>query len=268
MKEITYKLIFTKEEAAGIRNLQEKGLTKGISYKIDRGTDCGITCFCDGVLTGFMTVDCFDGKDIESAAIIDNIADWDNMADALITQARELKAERILFICDPHDTGVSQKLKSWGLRSSFSEYRMELDTAAYSPAVIDDISIKKAIPSDATYIKMLDEEVFGRSIDRISPQDLNNTIIIIRNHQPVGKLRAVESDGIYGIYGVIVDSRLRGKGIGAQALTLLLDKLQALDAKTIYLEVDSSNPAAFHLYQKLGFKVTSEFRYYPYKLPV
>ena len=267
MNEITYKLIFTKEESAAIRNLLEKGEAKGISYKIDPGTDCGITCIRDGILTGFMTVDCFSGKDIESAAIIENTDDWDSMTEVLIAHAKELGAEQILFICDPNDTAVSRKLKSLGLRPSFSEYRMEFDAAAFSPAAISNVSIQKAIPSDTAYIKMLDEEVFGRSIDRISPQDLNNTIIIMQDHRPAGKLRAVEADGVYGIYGVIIDSKLRGQGIGAQALTLLLEKLRSLDAKSIYLEVDSGNPSAFHLYKKLGFRVTSEFCYYSCKLP-
>lgn len=265
---IVYRSILTEQELEEIHDLEAKMGKKGIRYKIDPGTSSGIICIRDDILAGFMTVDCFDGKDIESAAIVDSTTDWDKMVAVLVAHANEKMAERILFICDPNDVPMTQKLESAGLTPLFSEYRMTFDAASFSPAVIHDISIKRAMQADRTYVRGLDEEAFGKSVDHTSPHNLNNTYIILQNSQPVGKLRVEEFDDVHGIYGVVVERRLRGKGIGAQALTLLLNELMILGIRNIYLEVDSENPSAFHLYKKLGFKVLSEFRYYPYKLYV
>lgn len=266
MNEAVYKMILTQQEINHVLKLQAEAAAKGITYKIDPGTNSGILCTRDGVPTGYMTVDCFGGHDIESAAIAGSTADWDCMKAVLTDYAREQKATQILFICDPADTVVAKKLESLGLKASFSEYRMEFAAASFSPAAIQNISLKKALASDAAYIKMLDEEVYGKDILCLSAADLSNTLIILQDNQPVGKLRTSAADGIYGIHGVAVESGLRGQGIGAQALTLLLNHYMSLGIQSIYLEVDSENPAAFHLYKKLGFRVSSEFRYYPYAL--
>ena len=266
INEANYKLILTRQELDEIRKLEEKGMSRGLSYKIDPGIDSGILCTRNGVLTGFMTVDCFGGKDIESAAITDNMADWDAMKAALTAYAVENEAEQILFICNPKDKKVSRRLRSCGLRPEFSEYRMVFDRSAFAPAAITDITLRQAVASDTTYLKTLDQDVFGRNLTHISPQDLRNTQIILQDDRPAGKFRVEESEGIYGIYGVIVEPEFRGRGIGAQALTLLLQRLIELEAETVYLEVESQNPVAYHLYLKLGFKVVSEFCYYPYKL--
>lgn len=263
--EIYYQLTFTGQELEGIQGLEAEGTEKGVCYKIDPGTNSGIIYAKNGIPVGFMTVDCFGNEDIESAAIVNNTTDWDKMAAVLISYAKEKMAKRILFICDPSDVIVTQKLESAGLVPLFSEYRMAFDAASFSPAAIHDISVRRATQTDYSYIRELDEKAFGKD-NHTSQCDVCNTQIILQNNLPVGKLRIEESDGNHGIYGVVVERRLRGKGIGAQALTLLLNELMTLDVPSIYLEVDSENPAAFHLYKKLGFKVMSEFHYYPYKL--
>lgn len=50
---------------------------------------------------------------------------------------------------------------------------------------------------------------------------------------------------------------LREKGIGTQALTLLIEHLfNELDAKRIILDTNVTNPRAQHVYKKLGFEET------------
>ena len=49
--------------------------------------------------------------------------------------------------------------------------------------------------------------------------------------------------------------------MGRQMLSLAFDQLFK-DADTIQLEVDSQNPPALALYQKLGFSTTSQVDYH------
>lgn len=264
--EILYRATLAAQELEGIRKLEALGAKKGVHYKIDPGTSSGIVCTQNGTLAGFMTMDCFGGGEIEAAAVASSIEDWDGMAAVLKARAKEQAAERLLFICDPNDVLVHRKLEEMGIRPSFTEYRMTFDAAAFAPAAIRTVSLRPAEAGDGPYIQKLDAEAFGSDGGPPSPHDIATTQIILHSGARAGKLRIEGTADAQGLYGVIVESRLRGKGIGAQALTLLLNQLVAGGARNVYLEVDSGNPAAFHLYKKLGFKVVSQFDYYPYDL--
>ena len=260
-----YRDVLTEAELQAIRTLETVGNEKGITYKIDPGLNSGIAYCSGGKLAGFMTTDCFGGKDMESAAVTGSAADWDAMKDALFTHAREMGAERVLFIVDPADALVLGRIKSLVSTPLFSEYRMVFDAAAFRPVPIHGISIRPSVAEDRSIITELDVQAFGCAVP-MSDNDFHNTWIVTREERPVGKLRMDVADGLHGIYGVVIDAQLRGQGIGAQAMTLALQDLLKSGAGHIYLEVASENPAAFHLYKKLGFKVQSEFQYYPYPL--
>lgn len=265
-REVQYRRKLSEQELEGIEILQEKGTARGVSYKLDPGLNSGIVCSRNGVLTGFMTVDCFGGEEIESAALVEDLTDWEEMVTVLKDCAKEKNTQSILFICDPKDILLKEKLESLGLAPAFTEYRMAFDRESFVPAEVNGISLRQATGADAGYIKGLDRGAFGDGEGDVPPRDIACTKIILRKGEPAGKLRLNEADGMHGIYGVVVDSCLRGQGIGYQAITLLLRELMACGASNIYLEVDSQNLAAFHLYQKLGFRVRSAFGYYSYSL--
>lgn len=53
---------------------------------------------------------------------------------------------------------------------------------------------------------------------------------------------------------IVVKKSCRGRGIGGELLESLIDICGDLNAKTLTLEVDTSNEPAIHLYEKFGFK--------------
>lgn len=261
-----YKEKLTERELSDINSLRDEGAKRGVAYKLDLGTDSGILYCENGRLAGFMTVDCFGGDEIEAAAIAAGAAAWEAMAAVLFARAREKAAKRILFICDPKDEPVARLLRAKGLKPTFSEYRMTWDAARFAPVRIHDISLRPAARADERYLLALDEGAFGGGESRMAPCDLANTRVILQSGRPAGKVRVEEAGGFCGIYGLVVECGLRGRGVGGQAMSLLLKDLAARGAQTVYLEVDSQNPAALHLYQKLGFQTAAAFDYYPYPL--
>lgn len=64
------------------------------------------------------------------------------------------------------------------------------------------------------------------------------------------------------LYEVEVSKKERNKGIATACLTELFRRLSAETAVTIYLQVGSYNEPAVHLYEKLGFEICEELRYY------
>ena len=53
---------------------------------------------------------------------------------------------------------------------------------------------------------------------------------------------------------IVVKKSCRGRGIGGELLESLIDICGDLNAKTLTLEVDTSNETAIHLYARFGFK--------------
>lgn len=262
--EAVYREVLSERELREMRRLERAGLARGIRYKIDPGVRGGVLCRRNGAVTGYMTVDHFGGSEVESAAIAGSVSDWDEMSALVIAYALENAAESVLFIVDPNDRMVSGRLEGMGLAPAFSEYRMLLDINAFSPVGAGDISVRQAREEDRAYIAGLDADSFEAAAPTGS--ELAFSRIIQQDGRPAGKLRTDESGGACGIYGVVVEPALRNRGIGARALSLVISELVTRGERTIYLEVDSENAAALHLYQKLGFKIASTFRYYRHSL--
>jgi ribosomal protein S18 acetylase RimI-like enzyme len=264
--EALYQKALTVQEINAIETLRQAGHDRGVHYKVEPAIERGIVCRRGDKLTGFMSVDFFGGDEVESAAIAGDGSDWEAMKNALVAFAGENSANDILFIAAPQDRLVTDKLLDMGLTMSFAEYRMRFDLAAYRPAAIRCVTLRPAASDDRSYIIAMDGDDPEDDAQWLTPSDLANTRIILQNGCPVGKVRIEQSDGAYGIYGFEIEAPLRGRGLGAQALTLVLDDLVKKNAATIYLEVDTENAPALHLYKKMGFHIASEFRYYPYEL--
>ncbi len=58
------------------------------------------------------------------------------------------------------------------------------------------------------------------------------------------------------IYSLAVDHGHRGRHVGRQLLTDMVDRLTARGVGRVYLEVDRTNTAAIALYERLGFETT------------
>lgn len=86
-----------------------------------------------------------------------------------------------------------------------------------------------------------------------------NWVILDLEKKPVGAL------GIYNVdWGLkraefgrfVVDGAARGRGIGHDAMNLVLSLAKSSGLSEIYLIVKASNRNAIRLYEKLGFKLT------------
>lgn len=261
---IYFQPVLTTADLQNLDALQAQMLTHGVKYKIDPTISSGILCYKHGELAAFMSTDALNPGTVETAAVLKNASQFDALLPHLLTFAKERAANEILFICDVNDTAISQKLADMGLTPSFHEYRMAFDEDAFSPAALSNVSIKPANEGDAAFIAALDAESWGSSLP-LAPAELRRTNIIYYAGERAGKFRTEETGDTCGIYGVVVEQSKRAKGIATKALSLFLEEHVGSGVE-IYLEVDSLNTAAMHLYEKLGFKIKADFAYYPYSL--
>lgn len=63
------------------------------------------------------------------------------------------------------------------------------------------------------------------------------------------------------LYGLAVAEPYRGQGLGTHLVKRLMDELLALNDKPFQIAVESTNPAAHRLYERIGFVVETEVIY-------
>ena len=78
----------------------------------------------------------------------------------------------------------------------------------------------------------------------------------------IGKVHLQVSSGIGGIYGLGVLPENRGKGYGRAILLKAVEKLKAVKAEQIMLQVAAENEKALSLYKSCGFEETSVMDYF------
>ncbi len=101
-------------------------------------------------------------------------------------------------------------------------------------------------------------EVLGKMLHNIKMEKI---IVSKKNNDvPIGcGFGALEHEYV-GIFDIVVDEMMRGKGIGKEIVVGILGKAQELDVKTAYLQVIANNDIAKNLYKKLGFE--ERYRYW------
>ena len=125
-------------------------------------------------------------------------------------------------------------------------------------------------PDFISLTQQLDKElklIYGESQEEFDQynviNDLRTVVVTYLQDQPVGcgcfkpfDEKSVEVKRMY------VDPTIRGKGVGAMILTELENWARELNYSSIILETGTEQPDAVGLYEKMGFRVISNFEPY------
>jgi ribosomal protein S18 acetylase RimI-like enzyme len=72
--------------------------------------------------------------------------------------------------------------------------------------------------------------------------------------------RRLATTGGARVFSLAVLPEWQGRGVGARLLDLAIERIRALESRSINLEVRADNAPARRLYQRVGFRRTGEFR--------
>ncbi len=150
------------------------------------------------------------------------------------------------------------QMKWDGITLSSSEASSEAGTILLRPARVDEANI----------LIELDCEGFDRAVedaaklfDLQETLDMEEHIIIEMDGQPVGKLRLWSEDNQSWIFGFTITKKLRGLGIGRNALIQTINR-EHRNYNGVNLEVALDNPNALKLYESCGFVIQNKQDYY------
>lgn len=252
---------------------------KGITFKFDPGfltnpdEEANHVLFYDkDVLVGYMSVDCYNGEDVEVAPVVDNEDIFLDMHQSLVLQVKAKGKKKLLYIVDRNFHFLGNCLRKINIEVDFSENRMDLNLIKFKPLETTSLEIHDATAEDKKDIYELDKDAFEHStkIDEqlqiIENVDFLHTKIATINNEKIGKVKVFEDNGVVGVYGFVIFPHLRGKGFGKVFLSKIISDLLKSGTHQIYLEVETENIIAVYLYHSMGFEIQSTFDYYVSKI--
>jgi ribosomal protein S18 acetylase RimI-like enzyme len=188
----------------------------------------------------------------------------------LLAGARRLTHERgcrSALIVVPRSTPAGADFAlSQGAVLEHSEHHMELVSTPSGQPIHPDIRVRSATPADVDEIGRILSEAFEEPRDS-TPIALDDSsdqqLVVERSGAIVGALRLSSDDGVTGIYGLAIDPRLQGQGIGRDVLSRVGHDLRDGDnTHRMTLEVSTSNERALGLYTSVGFERRTTEDYY------
>lgn len=185
--------------------------------------------------------------------------------------ARRLQRESILVICEEAGPVALSWMLRLGATDAAVEWRMALrlgsdssalgraDREAETPFVL-----RPPGSGDRVAMARILEEEYPPSAGAAAGDDPSRdgeSLVAVDGDRVVGTLRVTSASKRSMIYGFVIDSDRRGRGIGTRMLRAALERLWAGGVTQVGLEVNPHNAPAVRLYQAFGFETVTTYRY-------
>ena len=173
----------------------------------------------------------------------------------------------LLLVCDAGSEDGLGTISGMGAAYEYSEYLMAY-RAGQTPVSREDVTVSEAVPSEKERLAYINHAAFSSDLTEarsIIDEFLHSTrrrLYTIRfNEDIVGMIGIYDETSREYIYGFCIAPEYQHKGIGSHALTEAVRTCSHAE-KEIALEVQAGNRHALRVYERAGFAVQAEFRYY------
>lgn len=179
------------------------------------------------------------------------------LLDGVLTLSTAAGGREPLLIVPRGSAGGRALADRHGATLHHSEHALELRGEPVDGPSDPRLTMRAAERRDVPAIMALMSSGFGfappDTAERLGEEGVRS-LVFERDGAVVGTLRAAFTGETAGVYGFAVDPRLRGRGIGRDALRRTCHELRERGARTIALEVAVDNDRALRLYTGLGFE--------------
>ena len=179
---------------------------------------------------------------------------------------REQGAWPSLLIIDGLDQppGLAAELEQRGWMPAINETVMWVGHASVVPHLDPGLRIEAVQPRVLETHEALERQIFGIGADQIErrhdavsaglAESRLRAWVVWVGDEPVAVARLSQGEGAAGLQGIGVVESHRGQGYGTLITTVATRAGMATGNRLIWLSVREDNPAAVHVYRKLGFQ--------------
>ena len=194
------------------------------------------------------------------------------LLEAAAAESRRAGYTQGLVACNELSPAV-QFLPRWGCTLSHTEYQMEFSVIGSVPLPDPSLAFTRLTLDDVPDAAPLMAACFGNDApheetylrNSLSSQSRTNWALK-RQGRTVGFCGCYQEGQVYYVFGVGVLPEERRMGYGRAMLDRIVNLAAGNGIKQLRLDVDSSNPNAFSLYESYGFRKQSATRYYSMRL--
>ena len=247
----------------------------GWSTLLDRAGDApqDYLFYQDGTLIGFLSMYGVGTDQAEVGGIVHPRHRRKGVFTALVAAARatcrQHNTDALLFVCDRRSETAIAFCESIGAAHTFSEHLMKLETPAAVVQPAGQFDFHRARPTDAAAIAEIiaedtgmDAPLFRQAVASGIETGVRQYYVAKAGDTTIGTINVDVIDGLPYIYGFVIRPEQRGRGYGKQMLAATIADIVAERPQPIFLEVETDNTRALHLYQAFGFTIIRTYDYY------
>jgi ribosomal protein S18 acetylase RimI-like enzyme len=221
-----------------------------------------------GQLLGFLGIYGFRPGRFEITGMVAPEARRRGIGRALFAAALPiLKADggdQLLMVVPRPSLAGGELARSLGMTYEHSEHALRLPARPAAAPADPELGLRQADTTDLPALSRLYEDGFGDG--EVDESRLNGersrTLMITHGGETIGTIALAQEGARGAIYGFVVDSSRRGRGIGRQALRNACHELFDAGTDHVDLEVEVDNEGALGLYTKVGFEPVATDDYY------
>lgn len=169
------------------------------------------------------------------------------------------------------DAETCLALEAAGAEKLSTEYRMEkkltTGTEEASSSPVKGTSVPEETDARSEQASRAGSAGLTMAVDKGEDGARTYTFCVSDTAEPAvyaGLCRTLQEGASACFYDFEIDEKLRGRGLGRAALSLVLEHLRAAGTRKVFLHVSGDNLPAVRLYEKAGFAVTEAMDYYLY----
>lgn len=222
-------------------------------------------------LVGYAALDRFDPV-IETCGMVHPDHRRRGIGRALLAAAQaevRRSAGHIVLICEDQSASGQGFLQAITTELRFKEHRLMLTTLPVPRQLPSDLHLTAARPEDAETFAGVLATAFGDPLEqhlavfRAQISDSQQRFYLAcLGDQPIAALKVVFFGDRAGIYAFGVVPVQRNRGWGRLILGEIIARTLAVHLVAFFIEVETDNAPALHLYQACGFVIQTTYGYY------
>ena len=219
----------------------------------------------EGRLVGFLGTYVFGSGPVELSGMVDPAVRRRGASARLLEVALGLFDGPALLVVPRTSAGGRALALGRGGTVHHSEHSLELSGRPAPGPVEPALLVRPAAEPDVPVVAALLAAGFGGPAGPLAPQvrrSLDRTLVATLDGTPVGSVRVEREGAAGGVYGLVVDPRVQGRGVGRDLLRRVCHLLLDGGATSVSLQVSVDNDRALGLYTSLGFTEVSTEDYY------